>query len=123
MRVRAEVPQSMALNPNPAAPHRRSCWRLARLLLTSILLGACATRPGHPSAAPRGDLRLDSESAARLRHASLLRSTGTAASSTSLAVGSTLVLATPLVLAVYHHNQDKVALDGKAVLLTPRGFF
>ena len=86
----------MALNPNPASPRRSSSWRLARLLLTSLLLGACVTR---------GDLRLDTESAARVRYAGVLRGTGT----TSLAVGSTLVLATPVVLAVYHHNQDKVA--------------
>lgn len=99
----------MALNPNPAAPRRSTSWRLARLLLTSILLGACATSPGHPGTASRGDLRLDSESVARARYAGLLRGTGTAVSSTSLAVGSTLVLATPVVLAVYHHNRDKVA--------------
>ena len=99
----------MALNPNPASPRRSNPWRLTRLLLTGVLLGACATTPGHPGTAPRGDLRLDTESAARLRHASLLRGTGTAVSSTTLAVGSTLVLATPVVLAVYHHNQDKVA--------------
>lgn len=37
-----------------------------------------------------------------------MRGTGTAVSSTTLAVGSTLVLATPVVLAVYNHNQDKV---------------
>jgi hypothetical protein len=95
----------MALNPNPAAPHRITSSWLVRLLLTSILLGACATSPGHPGAAPRGDLRLDSESVARARYAGLLRGTGT----TALAVGSTLVLATPVVLAVFHHNQDKVA--------------
>lgn len=96
MRVRAEVPESMALNPNPASPCLSNSWRLARLLLTSLLLGACVTR---------GDLRLDTESAARVRYAGLLRGTGT----TSLAVGSTLVLATPVVLVLYNHNQDKVA--------------
>lgn len=79
------------------------------MLLTSLLLGACVTSPGHPGAASRGDLRLDSETAARLRYAGLLRGTGTAVSSTSLAVGATLVLATPVVLGVYHHNRDKVA--------------
>jgi hypothetical protein len=99
----------MALNSNPVAPHRSAHWRLARLLLTGLLLGACATSPGHPGPAPRGDLRLDSETVARMRYAGLLRGTGTAVSSTTLAVGSTLVLATPVVLAVYHHNRDKVA--------------
>lgn len=99
MRVRAEVLASMALN--------RASWRLTRLLLTSILLGACATSPGHPGPASRGDLRLDSESVARARYAGLLR--GTTLSTTSLAMGSTLVLATPVVLALFHHNQDKVA--------------
>ncbi|HEX5747316.1 MAG TPA: hypothetical protein VFZ09_13820 [Archangium sp.] len=98
----------MALNSNPVAPHRSARWRLARLLLTSLLLGACATRPGHPGAAPRGDLRLDSETVARMRYAGLVRGTGTAVSSTTLAVGATLALATPVVLAVYHHNRDKV---------------
>ena len=97
----------MALNPNPMAPRQNSSWRLARLLLTSVLLGACATSPGHPGTASRGDLRLDSESVARARYAGLLR--GTTVSTTALAVGSTLVLATPVVLAVFHHNQDKVA--------------
>ncbi|WPB77687.1 hypothetical protein KYC5002_00795 [Archangium violaceum] len=97
----------MALHPNPEAPHRSDCWRLTRLLLTSLLLGACTTSPGHPGPATRGDLRLDSETVARVRYAGL-RGTGTAVSSTTLAVGSTLVLATPVVLAVYNHNQDKV---------------
>ncbi|MFY0527569.1 hypothetical protein ACN28I_31980 [Archangium gephyra] len=86
----------MAQNSDPASSRHSVCCRLARLLLTSLLLGACVTR---------GDLRLDTESAARVRYAGVLRGTGT----TSLAVGSTLVLATPVVLAVYHHNQDKVA--------------
>ncbi|MFY0527572.1 hypothetical protein ACN28I_31995 [Archangium gephyra] len=86
----------MALNPNPASPRRSNSWRLARLLLTSLLLGACVTR---------GDLRLDTESAARVRYAGLLRGS----TSTTLAVGSTLVLATPVVLAVFNHNRDKVA--------------
>lgn len=95
----------MALNPNPTVLRRSTSWRLARLLLTSILLGACATSPGHPGTASRGALRLDSESVARARYAGLLRGTTT----TSLAVGSTLVLATPVVLAVFNHNQDKVA--------------
>ena len=105
----------MTLHPNPMAPRRSTSWRLARLLLTGLLLGACATRSGPPGTSPRGDLRLDSETAARLRYANLLRGTSTRGASTAvsssapLAVGATLVLATPVVLAVYHHNQDKVS--------------
>ncbi|HEX5747318.1 MAG TPA: hypothetical protein VFZ09_13830 [Archangium sp.] len=98
----------MTLSPNPISPRPNSSKRLTRVLLTSLLLGACATRPGHPGAAPRGDLRLDSETVARMRYAGLVRGTGTAVSSSTLAVGATLVLATPVVLAVYHHNRDKV---------------
>ena len=114
-RVLAEVPKSMTLHPNPMAPRRSTSWRLARLLLTGLLLGACATRSGHPDASPRGDLRLDSETVAHLRYANLLRGTSTRGASTAisssapLAVGATLVLATPVVLAVYHHNQEKVS--------------
>ncbi len=101
------MPESMALNPDPTEARRSTSWRLARLLLASVLLSACVTSRGHPGAGPRGDLRLDSESVARARYAGLLR--GTATSTITLAVGSTLVLATPVVLALYHHNQDKVA--------------
>ena len=93
-----------------ALPRRSACGRLARLLLTSVLLGACATSPQHSGLAPRGDLRFDTESVARARYAGLMRgTTGTTASSTTaLAVGATtLVLATPLVMAVLHHDKDK----------------
>lgn len=62
----------MHLETDTALARRNGDWRLARLLLTSVLLGACATSPSHPGAPPRGELRLDSESVARLRHASLL---------------------------------------------------
>lgn len=92
------------------SPHRRACRRLARLLLTSVLIGACASNPHRSGAAPHGDLRLDTESVARVRYAGLARGTAGAASSTvPLTVGATaLVLATPLVMAVLNHDEDKV---------------
>ncbi|QRN94514.1 hypothetical protein JRI60_36105 [Archangium violaceum] len=79
--------------------------RLARLLLASTLLGACATGPGRFGAPPRRDLRLDTESAARVRHASMLGTSGTSAA--PLAVGAALVVATPLVMSVLHHDAEK----------------
>ncbi len=104
----------MHLNADTPGPHGSTSWRLARLLLTSVLLGACATSPGYPGTSPRGDLRLDSETAARLRHANLLHgAAGT--SSAPLAVGATLVLATPLVLAVLHHGHKVSELQERLV--------
>ena len=43
--------------------------RIAALALCAMLLGACATHPARSGARPRGDLRLDTESVARVRHA------------------------------------------------------
>jgi hypothetical protein len=95
-------------------PDRSACWRLSRLLLTIVLLEACATSPHRSGAAPRGDLRLDTESVARARYAGLTHSTAgaatTATTATSLVVGATtLVLATPLVMAVLRHDEEKAA--------------
>jgi hypothetical protein len=92
-----------------AFPDRSACWPLARLLLTSVLIGACASSPHRSGAAARGDLRLDTESVARMRYAGLARGTAGATSSTiPLTVGATaVILATPLVRAVLHHDEDK----------------
>lgn len=92
-----------------ALPRRSVCERLARLLLTSVLLGACASGPHRSGVAPRGDSRFDTESVARARYAGLARGTAGATSSSTAAwaVGATTVLATPLVMAVLQHDEDK----------------
>ena len=85
---------------------RRSArGQFVRLLLSGLLLGACATRPARFGAAPHGDLRLDSETVARVRYAGLSRTAATS-SSALLAVGSTLAVATPVMLAILK-SQDK----------------
>lgn len=66
----------MPLNADRHILHRSAYWRFTSLLLTSLLLGACATSSTRFGAPPRGDLRLDTESAARVRHASMLGTTG-----------------------------------------------
>ncbi|WP_239014689.1 hypothetical protein [Archangium violaceum] len=68
------------------------------MLLASMLLGACATHPARTGALPRGDLRLDTESVARVRHAGLLGTTTTSAA--PLTVASTLARVAPVLLAV-----------------------
>lgn len=94
-----------------ALPRWSACGPFTRLLLTSVLLGACASSPHRSGLAPRGDLRFDTESVARARYAGLARGTAgttTASSTTAWAVGATtLVLATPLVMAVLDHDEDK----------------
>jgi hypothetical protein len=83
---------------------------MTRLLLGSLLLCACATHPVRPGASAHGDLRLDTERVARMRYAGLSRTAATATTSSTvpLAVGSTLVIATPVVLAILH-SQDKAS--------------
>jgi len=81
---------------------------MTRLLLGSLLLCACATHPVRVGTSAHGDLRLDTEKVARMRYAGLSRTaaTTTATSTVPLAVGSTLVIATPVVLAILQ-SQDK----------------
>ncbi|WP_257451882.1 hypothetical protein [Archangium lipolyticum] len=91
-------------------PHRNTGRRLVRLLLASVLLGACATgheRFGPPP--PRGELRLDTESVARLRHASVLGTTGS--SSATLTGASTLARVAPLLLVVLRNDGKANELD------------
>jgi hypothetical protein len=82
--------------------------RSVRLLLSSLLLCACATSPVRPGASPHGELRFDSDSVARVRYAGLSRTAAisTTTSSIPLVVGSTVVIATPVVLAILQ-SQDK----------------
>jgi hypothetical protein len=68
------------------------------LLLASVLLGACATpsqRTGRSA-----ELRLDTETSGRLRHASLRSATGPVTSSTTRAVASHLALLVPALASV-----------------------
>lgn len=68
------------------------------LLLASLLLGACATpsqRTGRAS-----DLRLDTETAGRLRHASLRAATGSVSSSATGAVASNLAVMVPILATI-----------------------
>ncbi|HZI16076.1 MAG TPA: hypothetical protein VE153_37265, partial [Myxococcus sp.] len=63
------------------------------LLVTGTLLAACVNGPQH---SPRGELRLDTETAARVRHAAALsRGAGAVAPSAVRAVASRLVRFVP----------------------------
>jgi len=74
-------------------------WQHARLLLASALLAACASTSPHSG---RGELRLDTETAGRLRHATT--ATGKGASSlapaAAPAVASVLVRSAPILLTL-----------------------
>ncbi|WNG51647.1 hypothetical protein F0U60_51665 [Archangium minus] len=95
----------MPLNANRLHPDRSACWRFTSMLLASMLLGACATHPARSGARPRSDLRLDTESVARVRHASLLGTTTTSAA--PLTVASSLARVAPVLLVVLG-NHGKV---------------
>jgi hypothetical protein len=103
----------MPLDAKTTSPHRGGCWRLARLLLTSILLGACATGPGSPGGPSRGELRLDSETAARLRHASMLGTPSTSVAPLTLA--STLARVAPVLLVVLRSDGKVNELEERLV--------
>jgi len=75
-----------------------SAVRVCHLLLASLLFGACATpsrRTGRST-----ELRLDTETAGTLRHASLRAATGSASSATTTVVASNLALLVPVLASI-----------------------
>lgn len=98
-------------------PRRSERGQLARLLLGSLLLGACASRPVRSGASAHGELRLDTERVARMRYAGLSRTPALTTTTTSvpLAVGSTLVIATPVVLAILQSQNKAGELQERLV--------
>ncbi len=92
---------------------RRSVhWTLAHLWLAWAVLAACAT----PQRSSRRDLRLDSESAAKVTHASALIEGGSSAASTTTAtVASTLGRAVPALLALLEHDNAVGELEEQLI--------
>ncbi len=83
-------------------PRRTIFSHPAGLVLTCALLAACASGPQRSS---RRDLRLDSESAAKITHASAIIEGGSAAASTSTAaVASILGRSVPALLVLLEHD-------------------
>ncbi|MCY1019693.1 hypothetical protein [Pyxidicoccus sp. MSG2] len=83
-------------------PARRApSWQPALLLVASALLAACASGPRRPRRPRREELRLDTETAHRLRHAALLGKGASAlASGAARAMGSNLAELVPDLLGV-----------------------
>ncbi len=99
----------MHLDANRRPPSRHAGRQFAHLLLASVLLGACATGPERFGPPTRGELRLDTESVARLRHASVLGTPGTATA--TLTTASTLARVVPLLLTVLRSDEKANELD------------
>lgn len=72
--------------------------RVCHLLLASLLLGACATSSQRTGRSQ--ELRLDTERAGLLRHASLRAATGSAASAMTTVVASNLVQLVPVLATI-----------------------
>lgn len=94
--------------------HRALCWKPVLLLVASALLAACASGPQHPR---REELRLDTETAHRLRHAAALgRSASALASGASRAVvASMLAESVPLLLVLLGSDNSVGELDRRLV--------
>jgi hypothetical protein len=78
------------------------------LILFSLLLCACVTGSNRFDASPRRSLRLDTESVARLRHASALGSASS--TSGSVTAASTLARIAPLLLVMLRSDDKANAL-------------
>jgi hypothetical protein len=79
-------------------PRRTVRWKFARLFLGSTLLAACASSPRQSS---RRDLRLDTETVGRIRHAAALgESASPIATGAARAVASSLAQAAPILLTL-----------------------
>lgn len=87
----------------------RSSGKFVHLLLAGVLLGACATRP--PRAGHASDLRLDTERAGLVRHASLRAATGASSSSATQVVASNLVRLAPPILGVLKSTRAASELE------------
>jgi hypothetical protein len=77
-------------------------WSVARLVLASALLTACASSPQR---AARGELRLDTEKAAILRHAATVgKGAGALAPAATRTVASSLAGAAPFLLTLLEND-------------------
>jgi hypothetical protein len=88
-------------------------WHPASLVLACALLTACASRPQRPG---RGDLRLDTESAGKVRHAAAIaKSARPAASVATQTVASTLGKYAPALLTVLESDNAVGELEEQLV--------
>ncbi len=88
---------------------RRQRWKYPRLWLASALLMACATSPRSPA---RRELRLDTETASRLRHAaSATEATSGLAASTTRVVASNLARITPALIRIMGGEEQVSQLE------------
>lgn len=93
--------------------HRTAGWRYARLLLAGVLLTACASSPQRSS---RRDLRLDTETVARLRHAAALgEEASTLAPTATRVVASHLAQSVPLLLTLLQSDNAVGELEKRLV--------
>jgi len=87
-------------------------WTLAHLWLACAVLAACAT----PQRSSRRDLRLDSETAAKMTHASAVIEGGSATASTTAAtVASVLGRSVPALLALLENDNAVGELEEQLV--------
>ncbi|ATB26962.1 lipoprotein [Melittangium boletus DSM 14713] len=90
-------------------PPRRDSFRFTPLLLACSLLVSCAAHPRR-SGYSGGSLRLDSETAGRMRHAaSVTGARGVATSSAVKAAASQLARLAPALLALFQHDEDELS--------------
>jgi hypothetical protein len=79
-------------------------WKFSCLLLASALLTACASNPGRPA---RRDLRLDTETVSRIRHAAALGETASSLAPTATrAVASSLARFVPLLIHLLESEEQ-----------------
>jgi hypothetical protein len=93
--------------------HRATRWKRARLLLAGALLTACASSSQHSN---RGELRLDTETAGKIRHAAAAsKGTSSLASAATGAVASRLAKAVPILLTVLEDDNAVGELEERLV--------
>jgi hypothetical protein len=88
-------------------------WKAARLVVVSALLAACASSPQPPA---RRDLRLDTETVGRLRHAAAAgEGASTLAPAATRTVASTLAEFAPLLLTLLESDNAVGELEERLV--------
>ncbi|WP_338023487.1 hypothetical protein [Archangium primigenium] len=92
----------------------RKTPRLSTALLTGVLLSACATGPSRSGRTPRRGFRLDTETAAHLRHANALGTT-TSLSSASVRATATVTRLAPLLLVFLRSDEQADALQQRLI--------
>jgi hypothetical protein len=88
-------------------------WKRARLFLASALLTACASNSQHSS---RGELRLDTETAGKIRHATAAsKGAGSLAPAATGAVASRLAEVAPILLTMLESDNAVGELEERLV--------